>query len=774
MITIKLKKRILPLQLMAAAGACVAATADVAAQSTSASGAQASGALEEVVVTARRREESLQNIPIAVTALSADQLADLQISNFGEVGVTVPNLSVETQFGSGSAPLFTLRGQATGSTKFQVDSRVGLYIDDVYLGRAIASAFDLASTCQLEVLRGPQGTLFGRNSTGGAINFRSCAPAEEFEGQVEVTAGDYDLTRVRATVDTGEYNGFSARLTYLNSSNDGYVDNRVGGTTKVLSAPVGEIEAADSFGEEDSEAIGLALRYTGIDGLQLDYRFDYTDKENSQLGVQLLGFVDPGTAGLFAASGGIPASTKRLDSLPLDFTGTGELEVSGHAFTLQYELSDSLAIKNILSYREFEEHTGGNDIDGNALDGAALGAPGVPFAYISSLNVRDQEQVSNEFQLIGTHEKLDWLLGLFYFKEEGDSYGPVFIGGLWLPPEPIQVGNVSTFVPNDFFAGGEEAVENESRAIYGSLNYHLTEAWTLSGGVRYTKDDREEVIKQVAFIPPGSKFDADFSYVDWDVSATYQWNDDTSLYGKVATAHLSGGVLGGVSFDEEKIINYELGIKSDWLDKRVRLNAAVFHAKVDDLQTSEFSPSTGTIIINSGESTQDGIELELTALLWEGLTLNATYGYLNDDKEGDLRYLYPESNAYLGLQYDFPSTRWGLWSARLDASWEDESYGLACPVGASVGEGGNCINLDQVNRQLDRAITKGANTQLSARLTLAEIPLGGNGVQGRISLWGKNLLDTDELEFPRSLGNGTIVGTFQIPRTWGVDLSVSF
>jgi len=730
-------------------------------------------ALEEITVTARRTEESLQTVPVAVSALTAADINDLQITNFSDVGQTVPNLNIQTQFGSGSAPQFFLRGQASGSLSFEVDSRIGLYIDGVYLGRSAAAAFDLAALCQLEVLRGPQGTLFGRNSTGGAINLRTCAPSDDFGGEAEVTIGDYAERRFKASMDTGLVNGFAAKLTYLHSQHDGYVNNSASGDKLYFTSPFGTVEAADDFGWESQDAYGVSIRYTGIDKLVADYRFDYTDKKNTQLGVQLLGFTDPGVEGIFAISGGIPASTKRRDSLPLDFTGYGKLEVMGNALTLDYEINDVLRVKNIASYRTSYENTGGNDIDGNALNATIFGMPETRFAWISSLSTRTQRQTSDELQLLGTHERLSWILGLFYFQENGNWDGPVFIGAPFPSDTKLTPGNLSAFVPSDYYAGSHVFIKNESKAAYGHAEYTITDALNVSAGLRQTWDDREEFIKQLGAYPPDTKFTTDFSYTDWDVSVNYEVLPDINTYAKVNTGHLSGGVLGGLKFKEESIISYEVGAKTQFFDNRLRFNLAAFHSDVKNLQTLTFTPETGTIIINTGKPDQNGVEVEFTALLAEGLKVDGSYGYLDVNLDTNMRSLAPENTAYLGVQYDFPRFfDLGLIVARVDASWHDDTYGLVCPAGSTTTPGG-CINLGAANKQLDNAVVQKANTQLSARLSLTDIPIGAN-TTGRISVWGRNLLDTDELEFPRDLGNGTVVGTFQVPRTYGVDVSFKF
>jgi iron complex outermembrane recepter protein len=755
--------------------ACIAATPGLLAVTASAQdtapGSAATG-LEEIVVTARRREESLQQVPSAVTAVTAEELADLQISNLGEVGQTVPNLNVKTQFGSGSAPQFSLRGQDSGLLSLEVDSRIGLYVDGVYLGRPVAAAFDVADLCRLEVMRGPQGTLFGRNSTGGAINFVTCAPSAEFGGHVEVGVGDYNERRLKATLETGESNGLSAKLTYLHHEHDGYVDNERPGVITQFTGPQGTIKSAKDFGREDTDAVGFALRYRGVENLTLDYKFDYTDKENSQLAVQLLGFTDPGIAGLFAASGGIAPSTHRRGSVPLDFMGTGTLEVKGHALTAEYAINDSLSIKNVASYREFEENTGGNDIDGNALNGTILGQPGTRFCFICSTNVREQDQVSDELQLLGSSDSLDWIVGLFYFREQGRNDGAVFIGGLF-PPGPLTAGNLSQFVPSDYFAGGIVEVENESRAAYAHADYKITSALELGAGVRYTKDNREEDAVQVALIPPNTAFEADFNYTDWDTSLTYHVSQDVHVYAKVGTAHVSGGVLGGLAFEPEKTTSYELGLKSDLLEQRLRLNVAAFRAEVSNYQFPSFTVQTGTIVINTGESEQQGVELELTAVPIDGLSLMLNYGYLDYEAENGHRPLAPRNTGYFGAEYEFPAFGNGSrLSARVDAAWEDDSFQAPCPVGATTVATG-CTDLQNANLALDEAVKQEANAQIGARITLADIPFGGH-LSGRVSLWGRNLLDTDELEFPTYLGNGTVVGSFQVPRTYGMDLTMSF
>jgi len=743
------------------------------------SGSGRATGIEEVVVTARRKEEGMQDVPISVSALDSNLLENLQIQNFGDVGQTIPNLNVQRQFGSASSPQFYVRGVSTGSLKFETDAGIGLYIDGVYLGRPAGTAFDLADVERVEVLRGPQGTLFGRNSTGGAINFVTRAPSGEFGIDGELSAGNFGLLRAKLAVDLPEVAGFSARLTYLHNEMDGYVDRSGPATTYDFSSPFGHLKAADDFGNEDTDAFGVAIHYGGVEGLSVDYKFDFTQKDSSQLGPQLLAFTDPGTEGLFTASGGIAASTDRLDSLPIDTSQT-DLEVQGHALTVAYDFTDHLSVKSITSYREFHEDGNFNDIDGNRLTGDLFGFAGQPFTYISAIQERKQHQFSEELQLLGRTDRLDWIAGLFYFNERGHDDNPVFIGTVFptdITYEPGVTG-LSLFLTGagipasfaDYFAGAKSAVENESRAAYAHATYQLSDAFDLSAGIRYTEDDRHSDIDQSAFILDQS-FEESGDHTDWDAALTWKINEDVNAYIKAATGYLSGGVLGGVKFEPEEILSYELGLKTDLFDNRLRFNAAVFRSERENLQALSFSAASGTFLINGGDIDQEGFEIEATAVPIDGLTLTANYGHLDAGAGGTTRSLAPENNWYLAAQYDFaPFNNGSYLSARLDASWVDDHYGLPCPVGVPATPEG-CGDTSTALMDIDRAVTQKATTLVGARIALVDLPLG-NG-RWQVAAWGRNLLDEDELEFVREI-NGNIIGTFMAPRTYGVDVKLDF
>jgi iron complex outermembrane receptor protein len=735
-------------------------------------------AVEEVIVSARKTDENVQQVPTAITALTPQDLSDLKITNISQVGQTVPNLNIQNQFGSASAPQFYLRGVASGSLKFQIDSGVALYVDGVYLGRPAGTAFDLADIAGVEILRGPQGSLFGRNSTGGAINMLTAAPTGELGGHAEVGFGNYGGQRDKVTINLPEYAGFAARLTYLHNELDGYVRNSARQTFD-LPAPFGAQHSASRLGMDKTDAFGAALQYTGIDNLKVDYRFDYTDKSASQMPAQLLGVTPAGLGATGAVPSvvgssivGIPANPdqSRQSTYGLDFSGESKLRIQGHSLSAEYAINDNFSIKNILAYRSLDEDVGINDVDGGAYT-----LDGVPFELLASAQRRDQNQWSNELQFFGATDQLDWIGGLFWFKEKGNDNNPVFIMSSFAPNS----APASVFGVPEYFAGSNGSIENTSKAAFAHATWHTTDELDLSAGLRYTKDNRREYVIAAGSVSEQAA-SAAFHNTDWDVSATYKINPDINVYGKISTGYLSGGIVNGNSFEPEKIKAYELGLKSQFLDNRLRLNLTAFHTDRQHLQLLQFNDGSntalpaGTFLVDGGKSKQDGVELEVTATPIDDLTLTANYGHVNDSIDNGLRSSSPKNNAYLAAQY----TVWHFDNSshvdfRIDGAWVDDHYQTSCKVGdAATVDGCVASAPSALADQLDKAATSKASWLVGARLSLVDVPLGDK-TKGRVSLWGKNLTDSDEIEFSRDVGN-VVVGTYQLPRTYGIDFSADF
>lgn len=724
--------------------------------------------LKPIVVTAQRVAENLQNVPVAVTAISASQIANEQIVSVSDIGNTIPNVSMQTQFGEPATPFLTIRGFSNGSLTGSVDSPVAIYVDDVYVGRAVGAAFDLPDLQDIEVLRGPQGTLFGRNATGGAIDFHTAPPSGQLDGHVEATFGDYNLERVSGTLDLPSADGLSSRITVLHTQNDGYVQNSDAHRSLTLPAPFGTITSGSSFGSNDETAIAGALRYDGMRRLTVDYRVDYSHQVQMQLGTQGLGFeTAEGFQQLLVSSqgGAVPVSLQRLGSLPLAFQTPGTLNTFGNSLTAQYQLSDDLTLKSISAYRSFTERTGGNEIDGglytgNALTASVLGIPaGTPWTLISSFAQRSQHQVSEEAQLLGNQGPVDWIAGAYFYNEHNAENDPVISG--FFGTGTLTTAALAGILPGSYLLGANDRNDNTSVAGYGHATIHLSHKIDVSGGARYTKDTKEY---QNLFLGTTQTFRG--SHVDWDGSATYKITPDANVYAKASTGYLAGGALGTRTFKPETNRSYEIGLRSMWFERRLRFNVTGFNEHVNDLQVTEFDAVHGTYIINSGNETISGVEVELMAKPSQAITLNASYGHqstptgVNPVTGAGTPSLYPADNLTLAGEYATnPFAHGAYLGFHLQGTWTSGNPEIAS------------LPTNAADTALFNATSVPSEWEVDARITLASIPIGAN-TTGQISLWGRNLLDNHGIAFARDVF--FVVGQFEPPMTFGADFSIDF
>lgn len=722
------------------------------------------------MVTAQRREQNMQSIPIAVSALSADQIETAQIQNIGDLGSRIPNLNITQQNGSTNHPLITLRGVSMTIDDPQVDSAVSLYIDGVYLARAAGSMFDLADIERIEVLRGPQGTVFGRNTTGGAVNFITRGPRGEFGFEQTLRAGNYGQFHSKTRFDTPEWNGLSASLTYVKTEYDGDVDNLTPGVRiNVSQATMGLIPdtvSVDKFGAEDVDGILGALRYEN-DRLTVDYRFDYTGFRGSQRPNQVVGY-NPGPFGDFARSiieaqpalgGTSTVSTRALDGVALPLLGEDFQHNRGHSISALYEINDHWKIKNIASYRSFEKTTGGNSFDGNALIDP-FGGTGDYFTLLTSYITYRQHQATEELQLLASYPRVDALAGFFGFRENGFAYT-----GL-VPFQTYLNDAVPALDPAGLVNWGRAI--NKSRAVYAQGIFHVTDRVDLTVGGRNTWDDRQEIDYRPD--PTGVSSQVDFTHFDWDIALQYKFTDAVMGYGKTSTGYLSGGTLGGQPFKPEEVQAYELGFKADLFDRRVRLNVAAFRSEFEDKQVMFFDGFV--FLVNSGEALINGIEAELSAVPVDGLTLSASVGYQDIEYEdllvpvsgGGFRDIsdiattpgVPDTTLSLGFDYEFPRVALGKPVIGVDSTWRSDFKTYLTPTGDPV---------------VDDTMTTKAHWLLNARAGLVDIGAGGGTLE--VALWGKNLTDERQPGFIADVGT-VVGGIYMQPRTYGIDFRYRF
>jgi iron complex outermembrane receptor protein len=706
--------------------------------STSLAWGQDAPVLEEVIVTAQKRVASLQDTPISVAVLGAEAVEKLRVSNLLDIAHAVPNVDIrQTTNGSSGARIY-IRGVGVNDHVVTLDGAVGVYMDGVYMARNTGLAFDVTDLERIEVLRGPQGSLWGRNTTGGAINLIAKKPTGEFGFKQSIDVGNYDYLRANTQIDFPELAGVSAKLSLLHEEKDGWVSNRGPGV---------------DFAEKDTQGARLALRWQAADSLLIDYAYDYAQSEFGSAYYQNGAPFNPG----FEA---VPFSYDRVDSTAASTTyRASEYEVSGHSLTIAWDINERLTLKSITGYRELEQR--------NYTDNGAN--PVSPRLFSNDPFNVDQEQFSQEFQLLGSalNDTLRYTLGLYYFEEDGREFNSDYIT-LALPP---------TFLELKIYDRDLEA-ENSAQAVFGEVTWTpdvLDQRLHLTAGVRYSRDERDIDIVHTAF---AGIADDDWSNTSPSFIVSYDLSDTSNVYAKYIEGYRTGGFNGRASsereattpVDEETLVSTELGLKSEWFDRRLRVNAALFHSDYDDIQLSLFDrdgPPGAVLRINAGEAKMKGVEVDVMAALTQGLTLRASYAYLDSDfvevidpltgsdiSDDFLLVASPENSFTVDLEYRFGRLAWGELSADINYAWKDERE-----IGSTVQDDADPLESFGI---------------WNARLKLSAIELGSAGALA-VSLWGRNVTDEEyQLDGFKIPTTGSTLITYGEPRSYGVRLDYQY
>lgn len=740
-------------------------------------------ALDEIIVTAQKRSESLQATPLAISAVTAETIEQRGIADVATLTAIAPSLSVTVTGASTSNIALFIRGIGESETILTVDSPVGLYVDGIVLGRSSGAVFDLVDLERIEVLRGPQGTLYGRNTIGGAVNLISKEPSREFGVDQMLSYGRFDHIQSKTTVDTGEIgkSGLRAKLTYLHKQRDGYVDN-------VLA------KGSRDPGAYNVEAFRAALAYDQDQGVRVNYAFDYNERKSVANPTQLAYVRDDVRTYLDYSKqlgGSAPQiARERLNRLALDNDGPISDKVQGHTLKVEVDLAQNLTLRSLTGYRKWT-NTVKADYDGNGgLVGFVVdpvlfaGGPFVPLGVepISLYHLsfdRGQSQWTQEFNLIGQlGEGTNFVLGAFHFNEKAREENPTYLTfilptGAPLPVTPdLSIDYFGVNVASNF----NYRYKSRSQALFGQVTTELTEQLSLTGGLRYTKDTKE--LDQV--IPYDRSLKRSFDQVNWAVTLDYTLSDDVMAYGRVATGYKAGGFNArsvNDGFKPEDLTSYEMGIKSELFDRRVRLNAAVFHAVHKDVQVGQFLAGSGGslgITVNAGKAAYTGIEAEFVALLTDSLTFSGNVGYIDRkykafellnpatntlvDVADVARFIYsPDTTANVAAEYRFPPLSFAELTARLDYSYRSRMYWHPT---AMLNPYNDAISDKSVGR-------------LDGRVTLSGVAVGN--AEAQLAFWVKNITNTDYLlggvDFG-SLGFATV--GYAEPRTWGVDMRVRF
>ncbi|GLV21832.1 TonB-dependent receptor [Sphingobium sp. TomMM35A] len=751
-----------------------------AAQTAASPESRNAGPLEEIVVTARRQSEALQNTPVAVTALSSRLLEQLNVQQVTTVAKLTPNLQILPQSTGATAATVSIRGIGQQEPAVTAEAGVGIYLDGVYIARTAGSVFDLVDLERIEVLRGPQGTLFGRNTTGGAIQLISRKPDQKLGAEVKAGIGSFSEWYSRARFDTGEIGASTVRasVAYLHRQRHGYVDNTL--------AP-----SSQDPGALNSEAVWASVIAEPSEKLSLRYTFDFNHRFGVSDYFQIVA-ATPATAAYFGASpsfGGsaFVISADRRSSGEQAPASNGEFGAvarsSGHALTIEWGASPALTIKSISAYRRFRQESAqtlsgsgyllGQVVDSSSPTGISLGSV-TPF---NGYNRIRQRQWSQELQLLGSSGSFNYLAGAFYFKEKGSEalqqeLTLILPGGVGLNLPPFQGFNGSS----------------TSYALFGQLSFRpdgRDGKLELTGGLRHTWDKKTITLNSTLFGAPTAtgSGERDFRNLSWSATANYQFTPDVMAYARVSSGYKSGGFSPRASviapFNPEKAIAYEVGLKSELLNRRVRLNLAAFRTDYNDLQIQQFSAGSGgasSLIVNAGKVTFQGLEGEVTAVPVRGLTLTGSFGY-TDPKYKQFIYRDPVTDALIdvadearmpqaaklnwniGAEYTFDELSLGKLSLRADYSWRGRIYFFALDRQAPF------------NREISSPHAK----DLSARATLSDIPLGSGPKRLDVSLWGANLTNANNRGFGVDFGSLGFAGvTYLPPRSVGIDAKIAF
>ncbi len=716
--------------------ACVAAlfVGGVAAQQAKPEG------VEEVLVTAQKRTERLQDVPIAISALTASQLESRNILSVADLSAIAPNLSVSTMPGGSTGSQISIRGAVTTNPALFWDTAVGMYVDGVYIGKTTGSVMKMVDLERVEVLRGPQGTLYGRNTMAGAVNFITRKPAGEFSGEAFLSLGTDNERITKLAMDLPKVGIASMSFGLRTEDRDGWVKTTPGSS-------VSELNNANQLQGR------FALNLDFGPNFKADYRFDMSDVDQAPAHSQLVRVNLPYLSNF--------VKTVRQETATVD----GKLEevskVKGHAVTLEWKLDDNNTLKSITSHRSMDWR------DALDLDGSDL-------AIAHTQRISDYSQKSQELQWIGSMGKANYVVGAYWFKDDGYTNNP--------QQYFQEFGPAAEALYDSQYGFG-----TKSTAIFGQVDYKLDDRWTLTGGLRRTEETKSisRFLSSNAYgvlIPSGTAAEADFSATTAMAVAAYKLNDATNVYAKFAEGFKSGGFNGeegnpaelATLFRPEQQKTYELGLKTNFDQGRGQLNVALFENKVDDLQLSIFTATgaAASVIRNAGKATVRGLELEVGYAPSRALRLNASYGYLDGKYDeffdggqnvaNNRAFVHaPKHSFSVSADWLMAQTAWGPLRLQADYTYRSSFYTYAYQLdGANPGA----------------AVAKDSQVSgygmLNGRLILSDIKTGTGKAQ--LALWGRNLTDVDKatnyIDFGPGFGSITPAYFIQ-PRTVGVSAS---
>jgi iron complex outermembrane recepter protein len=717
-----MKLTIRSVRACAAAAAALCAVPAVLAQDAPAARPAAAGGLEEVTVTARRREELLQDVPVAISAFSGEDLLLRGASDIGELTQAVPSVTFEPSRATNSTLTAFIRGVGQQDPLAGFEQGVALYVDDVYIARPQGALLDIYDVERIEVLRGPQGTLYGRNAVGGAIKYVTRRLDDEPDLRLKASYGSYNQIDLVGTASMPVGDTLRVGAAVASLTRDGYGENRTTG--------------AEHY-DKDVLAYRVSAEFLPSDAFSIRLAYDHTDDDSGPVA---------GYRPFPGAVSGEPVLRDLRDTLAgaadlpstAGINGNNEVENEGTSLIVDWLIDDQWTLRSISAYRE--------DYTESVIDFDSLSVMDFDAAVIY-----DNDQFSQELQVLYSGDRLDAVVGLYYLDASASNEFDVVLGQL--------VGGVGVTA----FTGG--TVDTEAWSLFADLTYSLTDQWSIAVGGRYTEDTRDADIFRANYLGIGSPFfgndaaptlavtsdfEADRTYYDFSprLNVSYEVNADVNLYAGYSQGWKAGSfdprganfltpeVEDG--FDPEILDSYEIGMKATWLDGRARTNIAAFYSDYQDMQipgsVGVDSDGDGVndgfvgTVTNAAESTIMGIELEGSAMLTDELSVQVALSLLDTEIDewivngvdvSNQREIQntPETMVYVGATYATSLAAGSSITFNLNATYRDDVVQFEVP-----------------NPIIDQESVTIANASL-----VWTSPSG----QWLLGLFGKNLTDED-------------------------------
>ncbi len=698
--------------------------------STASNAGQGDTVLEEIIVTANKREQSLQDVASAITGFSADYINEAGINDLMSITQLTPGFSMAS-FSLGQPQLY-IRGIGSNEDGAGGDPSVASYVDGIYVARAAGSTFNFMDVARIEVLRGPQGTLYGKNAIGGVINVISAQPHDTLAGTAEFTVGEYDLREFRGKANVPLASRLYANMAVNYRERDGYIDNKFNG---------------EEHQDIDDIAAHGQLLYEPGDNFDITLGLEWEEVDRNGNGRHTMGPVLGALhdSDVFTTQTDVPGYQKR----------------DTHAARIEINWTTGLGqLTSISGYRNTEYSWQEN----------LFGLPrGVATQLINETS-EEAEQYSQELRLASDMDDSDyqWTVGLYYLHEEIER----------MEAFDIDLG----FVVREQY---DQENTTDSAAVFGELYKSLGEKFSATLGLRYTHEEKDFSNTTSAdpfplfFLREEFSVNADESWDDvtWRLVGQYELETDGMIYASIATGFKSGGFQGQPSepisavqaFDPEEAINYEIGIKSQWLNNRLRFNASVYYMDYSDLQVQQFLqvgetpegiPIAAGVVENAADAVTKGIEIEAHWAITPYLQLFGFYAY-NDtefedffsdgkDLSGNKLKNAPEHSYAINARYTLPLVNGSELSSLITYSWRDETY--------------------QSNENFD------ANKFDDKELLDARISWRSPMDNWELSVWGKNLTD-ETYQIHRIAGPDESTETasiYGIPRHYGASISYQF